>query len=240
MTQSQKDKYLKFNDAIDLVIDATQQKMNLYVGISSGNILTLGDEDFTENAVFHLRAEPGSPTLDGDWVFLVPATQRFFGVINDTGFTTTVRSAGSPGNEVEILDGGRATLHGDGETIEEFKRETYDVAFFAGTPGEGEILGSFTAIREFFLPAALAGSHAYALTVGGGGEPHVIFTLKKNGSNIGTITFEPLLPNATFSFASKVTFVAGDRLELHSFGVESPTIITSLRSIGFSLKGVLV
>ena len=50
MTLQQKDKYLHFNQTVDLILDATQRKMNLYVGISSGNTLVLGAEDFTEDA----------------------------------------------------------------------------------------------------------------------------------------------------------------------------------------------
>jgi hypothetical protein len=236
MTKSQKDKYLRFNESIDLVCDATQQKMNLFVGISSGNTLILGAEDFTENFVFHCRAEPGSPSLDGDWVLRVPETQRNFTVMNDTGFICYVESAGSPGSQVQVNDGGRAHLHTDGETVEELKREVYDLGFYVGTYTYDAIFGAFVAVTPFSLPANLTGSEGYAFTATQAGENNRVISIQKNEVEQGTVTFAPATNAATFSFASKVSFAVGDRLRLVNGSDESPEQVNTLADVAIALK----
>ena len=119
MEETQDDKYITHNQHIDMVADRMCRMMNLYVGISSGNTLSLGAADFTENYIFNCRAEPGSPTLDGNWVLRVPAIQSHFAVVNNTAFTMWVESAGSPGSQVSIGAGRLADMHSDGATITE-------------------------------------------------------------------------------------------------------------------------
>jgi hypothetical protein len=238
MTKSQKDKYLKFNDAIDLVADATQQKMNLYVGISSGNVLTLGDEDFTENFVFHCRDEPGSPTLDGEWVLRVPATMRNFAVMNDTSFQMYVESAGSPGSLVEIVKGGRAHLHSDGDSIEELKRDIYDLFAFVNVVTFGARIAGFESVRPWKLPANLPGSAGYAWVPSGASENDRVVSIQKDESEIGTMTFAPLASSATISFASDVTFAPGERFLLRWASEESPDVAITLADVALSIKGV--
>lgn len=234
MTESQDDKYLKHNDHIDLLADATQAKMNLYVGISSGSRLTLGSEDFTENFVFHCRAEPGSPTLDGDWGLVVPATQRLFAVFNDTGFNCSVESAGSPGTVVSVPDGGRALLHNDGETIVELLRDTYDIGFFISSYTEAALSGAFIAVRAFVLPVSLPDSQAYAFTAP---DEAVSISVQKNEGEIGTIDFAAGSNSGTFTLSSSVSFAVGDRLRLIN-GSASPEE-GSLANVSIVLKASL-
>ena len=238
MTRLQKDKFLKFNDAIDLLADATQQKMNLFVGISAGNTLTLGDQDFTENFVFHCRDEPGSPTLDGEWVLRVPATMRNFAVMNDTSFTMHVESAESPGSQVEIVVGGRAHLHSDGESIEEIKRDIYDLFAFVNVVNFDARISAFVSVRPWKLPALLPGSAGHAYVTSGASENDRVVSIQKNESEVGTITFTPLVSAATISFASDVTFVVGDRFLLRWAAEESPDLPITLADVASSIKGV--
>ena len=237
MSESQDDKYLTHNQHCDMIADRTQRKMNLYVGISSGSRLTLGSADFTENVVFHLRAEPGSPTLDGDFELRVPAIQSRFAVFNDTGYSCYVECAGSPGSIVTVLDGGRADLHCDGQTVMELKRDIYDLNFFVGTWTEGEMFGSLIAVRAFTLPAGLALSKAYAYNPSAGGEDDRVISIQKNEVEIGTCTFSAASSTGTFSFASEVSFVANDRLRLVNSS-QSPTTSTTLANVNIVLAGV--
>lgn len=234
MTESQDDKFETHNDHVDLLADATQQKMNLTVGISSGNTLTLGAEDFTQNFVFHCRAEPSSPSLDGDWVLKVPATQRFFGVINDTGFTCYVESAGSPGSQVQVNNGARAALFSDGESIEEFIRDIYDMGFFAGAYTETAMFGAFVAPRPFNLPQNLPNSQAYAFTAP---TETPSIDIQKNGASIGSVNFAAGVNAGTFTFNTETAFAVGDRLTLVN-GSESPEE-TTMANISIVLRGVL-
>ena len=240
MTKSQKDKYLKFNDAIDLLADATQQKMNLFVGISSGNTLTLGDEDFTENFVFHCRDEPGSPTLDGNWVLRVPATMRNFAVMNDTSFLMFVESAGSPGTQVEIPTGGRAHLHSDGESIIEIKRDVWDITAFTNVMTAGAKFAFFPAAHSFKLNAGLAGSLAYAYSTLQAADPDFVISIQKNDVEVGTITFTALDNDGVFAMASDTTWAIGDRFTLVNNADESPSGIANMGDVGITLKAVLL
>lgn len=215
MTESQDDKYLKHNDHVDLVADAMNQKSFIDIGFASGGgIYQLSAEDYTENAVLHFRSD-SSPSVDQDWTLAVPATQRRFSVMNDTGFTVTVRSAGSPtGNTVEVLDGGRADLHNDGESIEEIKRDIYDLSFFANVWTFDAIFGAFLVVRPLRLPADLPGSRAYAWVPSGAGEGDRVISIQRNETEIGTVTFTSLINAGTFVFSTDVNFLAGDRLRL--------------------------
>jgi len=238
MTESQDDKFLKHNDHVDLLADRTQRKKNLYVGLSSGSTLTLGAQDYTENNVFHLRAEPGSPTLDNDFVFLVPAIQSRFSVINDTGFVCYVATSGSPGAQVEVPDGGRADLHCDGETILELKRDVYDIGFFIPSYTFGAIAGGFVAVRAFRLPAGLPGSRAYAWTPSGAGESDRVISIQKDEVEVGTVTFSAATNAGVFSLASDQTFNAGNRLRLVHGGEPSPSEANTLADISVLLKAI--
>lgn len=70
-------------------------------------------------------------------------------------------------------------------------------------------------VRAFSLPINLTGS---AGTLGVASTGSVVFTLKKNGSSIGTLTFAAGNPTGTFSFSSGRSFAVND-----TFGVYAPS-----------------
>jgi hypothetical protein len=145
-----------------------------------------------------------------------------------------VESGGSPGSQVEVNQGARALLHSDGESIEEFIRDIYDVGFFIGDYVEGAVGGAFVAPRNFTLPANLTGSQAYAFTAPGEG---LVISIQKNEGEVGTMSIAAGANAGTFSFASAVSFVAGDRLGLVN-GTSSPEE-TVAGNIAISLKASL-
>lgn len=235
MTESQDDKYLKHNDHVDLLADKTQQKKDLEIGFSSGNVYNLSVEDYTENAVIHLRSG-ASPSVDADFKLVVPATQARFSVFNDTGFVCMVESAGSPtGNAVEVVDGGRVDLHNDGESIEEIKRDIYDLSFFTNVWTFDAVFGAHLAPRRFLMPSA--GHSGYAWVPSSVSESDRIISVQKNEVEIGTITFQPLVNAATISI-SATQFDAGDRLRLVNGSEGSPDDPNTLADVAITLKCV--
>jgi hypothetical protein len=238
MTEVQKDKYLTNNEIADIIMDRTQRKKTIPVGISSGNTLFLGEADFGENFCFRFVDEPGSPTLDGEWVLQVPeAIQSQFSVQNDTTYSMFVESGGSPGSQRRVAAGGRAHLHHDGEAIIEFKRDIYDIGFFVGEWVEGAVFGMFVAVSPFRLLANLPLSEAYALTATGATESTRTINIRKNESTIGTVSFTATVNEGTLSFSSDVDFAPGDRLSLINV-TESPTETNTLQDVGVTLKAV--
>lgn len=83
-----------------------------------------------------------------------------------------------------------------------------DVAVnFSGVPNNSQKF-TFIADRSFNLPASLTNSRA---TIGTNPTSTLTVTLNKNGSSIGSIAFNTS-GTPTFTFASAVTFAAGDIL----------------------------
>jgi hypothetical protein len=101
---------------------------------------------------------------------------------------------------------------------------------------EGVMTNSENVLRYVFnravtLPASLTGSHASANTASTG---TVSFTLKNNGSSIGSITFTASA-TGTFTFASPVTFAAGDILTITA----PATADATLADVNINLAGTL-
>jgi hypothetical protein len=92
----------------------------------------------------------------------------------------------------------------------------YDIGFFfPGKPGAGIDAGAamftFLANRKFFLPDGLAGSSASLETAA---TAALTFSIRKNATEIGTISIAAGATAAAFAFATPVQFDAGDRLRV--------------------------
>lgn len=87
----------------------------------------------------------------------------------------------------------------------------YDLAFFQeGAPGNGEVFPLFNIVRNVSLPVGLVGS-IFTLTVNP--TATTVWTLKKNGTPIGTITFNTSgIP--TISFVNAISFAPIDQLTI--------------------------
>lgn len=107
---------------------------------------------------------------------------------------------------------------------------SYGIIFFiGGKPSSGETVVMFPVAIEFSLPISLTDSAGRALTAS---TSNVAFSIQKNGTPVGTVVFNASA-TATFTFASAVTFNAGD-----IFSVVAPTPQdATLQDIGISLKG---
>lgn len=88
----------------------------------------------------------------------------------------------------------------------------YDIdGFCSGKPATSAHVLAFVATRAFTLPQNLTGSYAKSQTAA---TAETVLTVYKNASSIGTMTFAALGTSATFTFASAVSFAAGDVLRV--------------------------
>lgn len=102
----------------------------------------------------------------------------------------------------------------------------YDIGcFIAGKPDAGEVVMRFVAVRAFSLPASLTGSEVDAGTAATGAA---VFSVKKNGTEIGTLTMP-----STFAAATSTSFAAGDVLSI----VGPLSQDATLADISITIKG---
>lgn len=87
------------------------------------------------------------------------------------------------------------------------------------------------AARAFNIAASLAGSVAKAGTAA---TASAVFTVKQNGTSIGTFTFAANGTTATFAGAGG-TIAAGDKITIVAPGTQD----TTLADIGFTIAGNL-
>jgi hypothetical protein len=109
----------------------------------------------------------------------------------------------------------------------------YDIAGSTiGRPANGATIARFVAVRNFSLPASLTGSYCKASTAS---TASASLTISKNGISAGSMAFAASGTVATFTFASSVSFVAGDILTITA----PATADSTLGDIQFTLMGTL-
>lgn len=102
---------------------------------------------------------------------------------------------------------GQYLITNDAEDNYEWVDRPYDLrAWIPGSPTDAQVVDNFVAARPITFAAAFAGSYAKATTASTG---DVSFTVKKNGSNVGTIRFNASA-TGTFTLAGGMTLAAGD------------------------------
>ncbi len=105
----------------------------------------------------------------------------------------------------------------------------YDIGiYFDGAPGADEVLYRLLVNRGLALPINLTNSVADAAVAA---TAQTDVDIRKNGVSVGTVRWAAAATAATFIFASEVTFVSGDTLEL----VAPTTPDTTLASISITL-----
>jgi hypothetical protein len=102
--------------------------------------------------------------------------------------------------------------------------------FIAGSPTASQIVYERIFAITVTLPASLTGSLGKAGTAA---TASTTFTIKKNGTAIGTIVFGASATVPTFSFTAAVTFLAGDVLSI----VAPATPDATLANIALVLLG---
>lgn len=98
----------------------------------------------------------------------------------------------------------------------------YDILSYApGVPQGGQVLLRAIMTRTITLPQSLTGSYCSSIV---GATAATTLTIAKNGTSIGTISFAASANTATFSFASAVTFNAGDLLTIANQATADQTL----------------
>ena len=109
----------------------------------------------------------------------------------------------------------------------------YDLAgYWQGKPANGATIFYLPIVRALTLPVNLGGSSAKSRVVTTASTTYII---KKNGSQIGTMTFGVGASTATFSFLNPINFTPGDILQ-----IDAPATADATHAdIGFSLFATL-
>lgn len=111
-------------------------------------------------------------------------------------------------NQTFILRGESASVLADWEQIR--VSTPYDIVVpVFGKPAASEVVLRMKAIRSFKIPANFAGSSA---TAGAGSSSPAVLSIKRNGSQIATITFNGA--SGTFSTQGELTIAVGDNFTI--------------------------
>ncbi|MHC4753063.1 MAG: hypothetical protein ACYTFW_24765 [Planctomycetota bacterium] len=102
-------------------------------------------------------------------------------------------------------------------------------AYQAGPVPSSQTWFKYTSVDKYMLPENLAGSEAEC-TVAPSAD--TTFDIRKNAVSIGSFVILNGATEGTFTFASEVSFVAGDSLE-----VVSPSTTNGMTELSLSLKG---
>ena len=142
------------------------------------------------------------------------------------GFVLTVKT--SAGSGVGVSQGNTQAVYADGTNVVQVTLPTsaaggiHDFAgFFVGKPGAGAVMFSYAVTRACQLPAGLTNSVYKAGTAATGSAT---FSIKKNGSEIGTLNFAASATTATFTMASATSFANGDVLDVVAPGSQDATL----------------
>ena len=110
----------------------------------------------------------------------------------------------------------------------------YDLALsITGKPSASASVLNFCVVDPFTMPSNLVGSVAKSITASTG---TAVFTITKNGTEIGSITFSAGSTDGVFTFATAQTFQIGDFIRISAPSTQDST----LANIGITLKGFLV
>jgi hypothetical protein len=232
--QSQAQKEVTANAAFDTLDQAIAGLLE--VNVSAGGTITVDPAAALACKMLRLAG-----TLAADVDVVVPSNRKPYLVHNATagGFAVTVRTSAGAGIAVDSSLHDTAVVYCDGTDVIAISIGNaggddigpYDIGvYFPGKPGAGATLLQLIAPRAFTLPAGLTGSQGYAGTAP---TAQADLDIRKNGTSIGTITFAAAASTASFSFASEVAFVAGDRLAVIAPGTQD----ASLANISITFKG---
>jgi hypothetical protein len=120
------------------------------------------------------------------------------------------------------------TLTGDGAV----QGPAYVSGSWPGSPAAGQVVERYIFATGVTFPAGLGGSYANA---GAAATAAANFTIAKNGTAIGTMSFTAGATVATFTMASTTAFAAGDVLTI---AAPSPADAT-LANLAWTLSGTL-
>jgi hypothetical protein len=204
---AQNQKEVTVNDAIDKLDLASNDTVD--IDCSAGST-TVSAADYRENFLIRLTGTPAA-----DFTLTLPDGKRVAALHNTSGRTVTVRTA-TLGATVTLRSGELSIVGSRGTNLVALAASAvgglYDFGMFIpGQPAASAMVFQFAVPRAISFPVNLVGSLARAGTAA---TSAASFTLRKNGSNIGTIDFAAGTATAPFALAGGAAFAAGDVLEI--------------------------
>jgi microcystin-dependent protein len=107
----------------------------------------------------------------------------------------------------------------------------YDlISYYPGSPTNNAILSNLIMVRSVEFQTNFPGSYASSSTAA---TASTVFTIKKNGTSVGTITFAISGTTGTFASSGVINFVAGDVLSIDNQAIADATIA----NISISITG---
>lgn len=156
-------------------------------------------------------------TLSADWTAIFPTgPSKFFIVQNNTSGAYQVKARTAAGTGISVGPGETTFAILNGADVESIGfsgaggSAPYDIGnFFNGQPTSSEVIMRFVAGRTITFAANFVGSQFKA---GVAATASSVFTITRNGSNVGTITVGASGTSGTWtsSGGGAVTYVAGD------------------------------
>jgi hypothetical protein len=202
------------------------------------------------NAQSMFWTNDGIPLAGGFVYFYEPGTTTFKDTWQDIDLTVP------NDNPVQLDASGRAQIWGngiyrqivtdsignliwDGITSTGFDPTTftginvaYDLpVYMQGKPSAAEVYPIFNIVRDVKLPIGLVGS---IFTIGINPTAPAVWTLKKNGTSIGTVTFDTSgIP--TISFLNEITFAPLDQFTMTAPGSQDATAADFAATVVFTV-----
>jgi hypothetical protein len=204
---AQNQKEVTVNDAIDKLDLASNDTVD--IDCSAGNTNVNGT-DYRENFLLRLIGTPAA-----DFTLTLPDGKRVAAIHNTTAKAVTVRTT-TLGATVSLRAGELMIVASRGTNLVALAASAvgglYDIGLFIpGQPAASAMVFQFVVPRAIGFPVNLVGSLAKAGTAA---TSAAAFTLRKNGSNFGSIDFAAGSAMATFMLAGGAVFTAGDVLEI--------------------------
>lgn len=231
---SQAQKHQTSNDADDYLDLALTERV--VVSMSGGSV-TLTNAEFREAMLFDCTGHSAAREL------VVPPISRPFIVRNGgTGVITLKCGAGSPLSVAGTVAAGDIAIcvcNGSENGLYIAAKSSgavtnpYDIGgMFAGSPDASEVLLRYPFPRAVTIPAGMANSRGVCVTPA---TSSATFSIRKNGTQVGTMVFGTGSPNnyASFTMASDTAFAAGDVLTI--IAPSSPD--ATLADLAFAIAG---
>lgn len=226
--QAQNNKYITMNNALSFLGAAA----NKTLPSNTTGDWAITEAQFTRYMGFKSSGRSGSFNITLPDSVNISNAERIFVVWNaDTTYTATVKAATSPGATVVLTPGQVGFLYRNGVNTYAFLIGTagaapasiYDIGVFVpGKPGAGAEVLRFKTPRAFTIAGNAAGSTG---SVGTNPTSTAAFDIKKNGSSIGSISFNTS-GVATFSTTAGASqsFAVNDILTIVAPGSQDATM----------------
>lgn len=235
--EAQNNKYLTINNAINALAGATN---DIFTEAAAGaGPVNLTDNEATRYFAYHFSGGSGAFNVVFPSVINTNNVKRIFNVVNDDAtYSITVKASTGAGTTVVLAPGESAiieqnyqdmTLLASGVTAVVVK--PYDIAvFIPGLTTNAQLVARIVVLRAFEFADDFAGSDA---VVGTNPTATATFTIKKNGSSVGTLDISTAGAPTFTTTGTTVSFVAGDTLEIES----QATADATMADISISLFG---